>query len=224
MADDPAAGGGDRAARPVVDDDHGRDALECIQGAGQPPGPVAHRDHHRDRRDRWPGANRRTGVGDAGIEEATGQRTSRLAGADRSAALPGVDVLTARGPESENPDGMAADEDIWPGPADGPVEGYAEFRRRQGPAGPRRARLLGSPGIAGFSHRPAGSAGSCLRPAGGAGRLHLAVMPASTGRTAPVMPALSGPHSQAINAAGSSGVSSRCSRCWAANSSGLPRP
>src|SRR5581483_7120373 len=53
---------------------------------------------------------------------------------------------------------------------------------------------------------------------------HDAVMPASTGSTAPVIAALSGPQSHSINAATSSGCTRRPSWWWAAKSSLVANP
>ena len=50
------------------------------------------------------------------------------------------------------------------------------------------------------------------------------VMPPSTGSAAPVTPPESGPHSQAIRAAGSAGSSRRSTSWWPANSSAEDRP
>ena len=55
-------------------------------------------------------------------------------------------------------------------------------------------------------------------------RRYEVVMPPSTGRAAPVTPEELAPHNQAISAAGSSGCRSRCTSCWAPNSSGEDRP
>src|SRR5579871_2018004 len=53
---------------------------------------------------------------------------------------------------------------------------------------------------------------------------HDAVMPASTGRTAPVTAALAGPHNHSMNAATSSGCTNRPNWWWTANDSLVANP
>ena len=160
-------------------------------------------------------------MGDPGVEQAAGQRPRTRAGADRFAPAPGVDPPRARRPEAEHPDGLAADEDLGPGPAHRRVEGQAEIPGGSG-LPHRRVCSLTGPSCRASSRRADGAARPPYDwPAAFAGcSLTGRSCRRRPGSTAPVMPLLSGPHSQAMSAAGSSGVSRRGRRCWAANSVG----
>jgi hypothetical protein len=68
-------------------------------------------------------------MGEAGIEEPAGEHLATPRRADRLTSSPGVHSPGSRRPESEHPDGVAADEDLRAGPADRRVQSQPELRR-----------------------------------------------------------------------------------------------
>src|SRR5581483_4952309 len=177
------------------------------------------------------GGGRRAGMGQPGVEQAPGQAVGSFGGGDGFTGGQPSDEVPTGGRQAEDPEGRAADERrAVARPPGAAVEGHPEpggkrnRLRSEGIDG--RRRPVGATGCDPARPGDAGGGGGGVRvrgvrrgegPAPNGASHHVAVMPASTGKTPPVTPLAASLHSQATRAATSSGSTRRRSGWWTAN-------